>query len=76
MFDLVPFNEEIFKEEGWSHFKNSVKLRDRITHPKVTADVEISDHDLSECDMAYSWLTNLVTQRLLAEQRDFMERHR
>lgn len=40
---------------GWQALSRSVKVRDRITHPKRPSDVAISDMELADMESAYIW---------------------
>jgi hypothetical protein len=40
---------------GWSSFKNAIAIRNRITHPKSSAECEISDADFQTVAAASDW---------------------
>lgn len=46
--------------KSWKSFHNSLKVRDRITHPKNSSDMEISDNELKESFLAFSWFRQIV----------------
>lgn len=41
--------------DGWTAFKDTVDLRNRITHPKNISEVEISDEQFQRAVTAYKW---------------------
>lgn len=43
----------------WDRFLNAVAIRNRIMHPKVVADFEISDQEISDCKDVVSWFNTL-----------------
>lgn len=45
-----------YSTEGWSDLRQSVNIRNRITHPKSDQDVAISDNDLAAVGSGVSWL--------------------
>ncbi len=44
-------------DNGWSCYCDSIKIRDRLMHPKSPHDLEISDSELQLVDTAYSWFS-------------------
>ena len=42
--DPIPFDASI---EWWSCLKKSIKVRDRLTHPKMPEDVDVSGEDIT-----------------------------
>jgi hypothetical protein len=46
--------------KSWQSFRNSLKVRDRITHPKNSSDMEISDNELKESFLTFSWFRQIV----------------
>ena len=49
-----------FKNVGWMNFKTSIKIRNRITHPKTRGDLEIADNEIAVCQSAFFWIINLT----------------
>ena len=45
---------------GWNRMAQSVKLRNRLTHPKCPADLELTDQELGWSIEAYSWFVAQV----------------
>jgi hypothetical protein len=39
--------------EWWSHLKSSIKVRDRLTHPKLPADINVSGDEIIAALKAY-----------------------
>ena len=57
---ICPGFELDFKNDGWASFKTSIKIRNRITHPKSISDLEITDAEITVCQSAYFWIINLL----------------
>ena len=41
--------------EGWVAFREALQIRHRITHPKATGEVQVSDEDLATVQKAHMW---------------------
>src|SRR5262245_42052915 len=44
---------------GWSEFKEAIKIRNRLTHPKVQADVSISPEEVLLVHRVFQWFHDL-----------------
>lgn len=54
-------------EVGWGAFKESISVRDRITHPKQASDLEVKNAEIASLITAHIWfLRSLVTAMMLA----------
>ena len=53
-------NQPNFGDEGWADLKHTFEVRNRITHPKVEADLEISSSDVGRTQSAFFWFSELV----------------
>ncbi len=42
-------------DDGWLSFKEALKVRNRLTHPKSTDDVSVSAEDMSHAEKAAIW---------------------
>lgn len=56
---------EINKGSGWEALRLAIKIRDRITHPKTTKRLQISDADMEILGQANSWFRDEIV-RLIA----------
>lgn len=73
-----------FSEAGWSHLRQAVTIRNRITHPKFADDLTIAEVDLKVVASALSWVvatsnyvmasTNLALIRYNDALRDIVDR--
>ena len=45
---------------SWSDFLAAQEIRNRITHPKTTAEFSISDEEITTCRDVCSWFNNLI----------------
>lgn len=57
---ISPDIDVEFSVVGWSNLKQSISIRNRITHPKPGTDLQVSDRDLEQVASALSWLTATV----------------
>jgi hypothetical protein len=48
-----------FDDSGWDALRRAIEIRNRITHPKSAADLEISEQDLTRCQAGFNWLFKL-----------------
>jgi len=66
--EIVRCTEDIFGP-GWQRLLEAVELRDRLMHPKQSADIIVSDDNISACREGYDWFASLmaVTFRKSAE---------
>ncbi len=44
----------------WENFKKAIEVRNRITHPRNTSEVDISDDEIEMCKEVSSWFNELV----------------
>lgn len=61
-----------FGNQGWTLLRRSLDLRHRITHPKITADLIISDGELDIHRSGFAWFLETV----LKFQTIFQEKYR
>jgi hypothetical protein len=56
------FDEEMvlnFGDNGWQIFRDAIKIRNRITHPKTREDCEIETEDLETIELGEEWFRSL-----------------
>ena len=56
---INPDLEPRFDEAGWEKLRQALEIRNRITHPKSLADLEIAELDLLKCEDGFDWLFDL-----------------
>lgn len=44
-----------YQGSGWQEFQKALQARNRVTHPKVTTDLDIADDEVAATDAAWSW---------------------
>jgi hypothetical protein len=49
-----------FSSADWANFKQSIAIRNRITHPKSIEDLMLSDADIGHVKSALSWLFGVI----------------
>jgi hypothetical protein len=54
---------------GWDAFNKSVKIRNRITHPKTSADIFVTDEEYETLHEGISWATSTCQKILDKESR-------
>ena len=50
-------------QNGWTLFRNLIRLRNRLTHPRAAADLSVSDTELDNAEHAGDWFM-MVTKEL------------
>lgn len=57
---ISPGLEINFGGEGWAKVKDAIAIRNRITHPKASEEILVSDADLAGVWRALSWVIALA----------------
>lgn len=57
---MEGFVEQAFSNNGFSNFKKSVEIRNRLTHPKITQEMMVSGAELEIIKSAEQWFHSLV----------------
>jgi hypothetical protein len=60
-----------FDDAGWNALKLATDIRNRITHPKTEADLQISDIDLKTCRAGFDWLFEVCISATMAATAAF-----
>ena len=71
--EIVCCSEDIFGP-GWQRLLEAVELRDRLMHPKQSADIIVSDEDISACSNGYRWFANLMVNKFREFAKAMMEK--
>ena len=59
---LIGFDREVLSDNGWNAFRETIKVRNRITHPKFYNEIEITDIELKMIDDGWTWWNTIVEQ--------------
>jgi hypothetical protein len=59
-------SHHMFGVNDWRNLKESMKVRDRLTHPKKFTDLIVTDEEKKRCVGAFHWLGG-ITNELLGE---------
>lgn len=51
-----------FSNAGWSKLKQTIKIRNRITHPKNLSDLEITQEDIAISQAGFFWTLKLIVE--------------
>ena len=62
----VPAFDPDFGVSGWEQLKRATEVRNRITHPKSAADMQIADHDILTGLTGFYWLMELLLEGMEA----------
>lgn len=62
---INPDFQVAFEGNGWREFREAIKVRNRITHPKRKNDLTLTSKEADACVTALNWLLNL--HRLASE---------
>lgn len=68
---FAPDAEPDFGGAGWVDLKETIALRNRITHPKGQTDLEISESDIDRAISAFHWFAEVVIDVLAASNHAF-----
>ena len=61
--ELKANNYQIdFECEEWETFKECVRIRNRITHPKHSNDLKVTDEELIKVELSYKWFYQNVNE--------------
>ncbi|MDH5217575.1 MAG: hypothetical protein OEX19_07760 [Gammaproteobacteria bacterium] len=58
--DVVGYKGDILADNGWQSLKGALKIRHRLTHPKKSVDVQVTDEDIQLCKSGYNWFSKLI----------------
>jgi hypothetical protein len=58
---------------GWQALQHTVRLRNRLTHPKSVLEMQVSDNDMTQVDAAEVWF-RLANNALMEEYSAQLER--
>ena len=59
---LINFEKAVLSDHRWESLCKSIKIRNRITHPKLDTDIEISNDELKIIYDGWSWWIEIVKQ--------------
>lgn len=52
---VIGLSTDIFSDGNWDDFIKSLRIRNRITHPKLNTDIIISDEELINIKKGWDW---------------------
>ena len=55
-------------DKGWASYREALKIRNRITHPKNLWDLNCSEEEYKMVTEAYNWFERSITQLLMPEE--------
>jgi hypothetical protein len=74
-----------FGQQGWESLRISIKIRNRITHPKSRSDLTVSNIDVQFANAGFNWLlaltidgmnvANLAMVTFTQEAREMLAEH-
>ncbi len=57
---LIEFEGNILSDHRWKAFSETIRIRHRITHPKLDSELEITDEDLTSIIDGWDWFNNML----------------
>ena len=63
-----------YDDEGWAGFKESIRIRNRLMHPRSVADLMLSDAEMVAVHNARAWYKNAIVDVLLKVRAGVIER--
>ena len=62
-----------FEDSGWSKVVSTILVRNRLTHPKMAEDINVSKQEVNDCKHAFKWFIKNLTYFLEQEKDDIEE---
>lgn len=62
-----------FDDSGWSKVISTIAVRNRLTHPKSSEDIVVSNQEVVDCKLAFNWFIKNVVF-FLEQDKDEIER--
>jgi hypothetical protein len=59
-YEKTEIYDKYLSDNRFSHFKESIKIRNRISHPKSGKDVFVNGEDVIKIDSAHEWFHEFV----------------
>ena len=53
-----------FNSEGWNHLIETQRIRNRLTHPKASSCLHVSDEDIRAVDAGVQWYQTMIDHML------------
>lgn len=69
--NLINYELPVKDDTGWESFQKSLKVRDRLMHPKTIDDLAVSDDELKTALMTFDWFDK-AQKDVLQESINFM----
>ena len=63
-----------YDDQGWAGFKESIRIRNRLMHPRSVADLSVSDAELLATNSARAWYKDAIVDVLLKVRAGVIER--
>lgn len=71
VLDSIDYEKSAFSHNGWNCMQESIKVRDRLTHPKEPLDLIVTGHELEVAQKAEKWFLSLVSEVFLRMQKKY-----
>jgi hypothetical protein len=62
--DETQISTKIFGNDGWRKFQQTLEVRHRLTHPKISEGIDVSDTEIRVSLDAFVWLLTVLTDLL------------
>jgi hypothetical protein len=60
-------------EEGWAAYRRSIRVRNRLMHPKKPSELVVEDHELADATQVMNWFAAHVILLLVATVRSLQK---
>lgn len=68
---LCPDLNVDFGSQGWQSLRDTIRLRNRITHPKNAADLSISFKEIDDAKTGFFWFLDMSMHVMEATMKEF-----
>lgn len=59
--------------EGWQAFREALRVRDRLMHPKTITDLEVSDQELLQAERGRVWFLETLAENMKRAHEYYLE---
>jgi hypothetical protein len=70
---LVDLESDVLSDNHWESFCKTIKIRNRITHPKNDVDIDITDDELKSIDAGLDWWNKTLHELFKAHKKKTVE---
>jgi len=64
---IINYPKNPFADCRWNDFRKTIQIRNRISHPKIGSDIDISDNELVSIEKGWQWWNELIKDLIIAK---------